>query len=131
VLDRIEVDVVGASLEIRFAANRVLPIPWLPEIILAARVAGDRQALLRNVARECGLDRLPAPRKSESSNGKVKIACKWSGNTTMASTTNGFAFRTLRKAERSWSMWSTKADDRRSFSVTVKKYVPPGSRFRR
>lgn len=45
---------------------------------------------------------------------------------TIASMVKGDSALTARKAARSAEMWSVRAVDRRSASVTVKKYEPPG-----
>ena len=70
--------------------------------------------------------------KSASSCGSVQMQCKWSGNRTHASISNGAVRRVRRIASRNASRTgaSVKTGKRRSV-FTVKKYVPPATFARR
>ena len=95
---------------------------------------GFEAYLARTSLRSCGLRR--RARLSEICSAVADVACpivrrRWSGRTTMASIAKWLARRAARKAERSASMWSTRAVDRRSASVAVKNHVPPRTKLRR
>ena len=100
VLDRVEMHVVDVPLEIALVPDRVLPEAPLPERVFAIAMAFDRYTGGNKPMRECALIRRQRPEKSESPEGSVQMACRWSGRITMASIVNGRSCRAIRNAIR-------------------------------
>jgi hypothetical protein len=122
VLYRVEVDVIEVSGEIPIIADRVLPVPPLPDAAFTAAAHRGRSrfgggqgfpnAIL--IARQRSA-------KSGSPSGRVQRQCMWSGRTTHASMRNGARARACRTASRRTPIRVTNRSERRSSRLTVKK----------
>lgn len=60
-LDRIDMHVIHMRLEIEVIANRVFPIPLLPEIVITATVLGQHDTCGKQFPRKSGFDQTHAP----------------------------------------------------------------------
>jgi hypothetical protein len=129
-LDRIVVDVIDMTRQIRLISNGVLPEPSLPEHVLAPMVARDRKSSANHLSREQALD--PAP-----SSGKIPVVFRQREDRVQMIRKNydgvdrEWSFLPCDTESMTEAMFSTRTEERRSAIVTVKKNVPPGTRARR
>jgi hypothetical protein len=126
------VDVRDVIFKVAFVADGVLPEAALPYGIFAMRVCGERRITFHHRARESRFDQRPRRRVVSVTIWHCpNRMCKWSGSTQIATVSIPRSATTERYAERKSSTHSTSIDERRSANVTVKKYVPPGTKLRR
>ncbi len=130
-LDRIEMDVVEVPRKVFVIADRMLPESSLPQHVLALGIGFDRNAVGDDASGEEALQ--PAPPAREIGiilrKRKDRMEVIWQDHDRVdrkGALASGDA-----NAERKEAMWSTRADERRFASVTVKKNVPPGTKLRR
>ena len=86
--DRIEVNVIEMASEVRFVAYRVFPVtalPYAPFTFVQAARRGSRDG---NARENVALISRQRSAKSNTSSGRVQIAWRWSGSTTIASIAN-------------------------------------------
>lgn len=131
VLDRIYMNIGDMVSKISLVAHGMLPIAVLPKPVFATcirlqiktgceEIASETRFYLPKPVAECGIV-----------SGSVISTCRWSGRMTIALIVNGALAFVVRNAWRKAVMWSTSSVARRSASVSVKKYVPPGMYRRR
>lgn len=132
VLNRIEMNVVHMRGIIPIVAHRMFPKAALPDTRSPLRTrTAERRSVCGIAAANSVFTACHRPEKSASPGGSVQMQCRCSGNTTHASMWKGARPRAVRTTSRRTPISSTSNRLLRSSRFTVKKYVPPGTRFRR
>ena len=131
-LHRIEMNVIYVPRQVSFIANLMFPIPPLPYAAFAfCGTAGAQAFPLLQSPRESCFKQRPSFWIVRVPAGIRHMACRWSGNTTIATIENGCAVFTLLITSRRSAICRTNVSALRSARFTVKKYVPPATAARR